>query len=456
MKRARVLIVEDDARARESLQALLNDEGYDVESASDGLQALQLLRHSEFDATLLDIRMPGKDGLGVLRDLRDHSRPPAILVMTAFGTSDVAIEAMKLGAYDYLTKPIRFDELLIQLKRSITNRLQAMTIETYPDEGGAPTDFELVGDSSAMRRVYKLIGQVAATDSTVLILGESGTGKELIARAIHAHSTRKFARLITVHCAAIPDTLLEAELFGYEKGAFTGAAARRRGKFETADGGTIFLDEIGELSLPMQVKLLRVLQERTIEPLGSERSVTLDIRIVAATNTDLKQSIQKGTFREDLFYRLNVVTIEAPPLSDRRDDIPGLCAHILRKLVSRRKLPPSTLTADAIDTLKSRSWPGNVRELEHVLERAVILSRGAPIGAELLVSQQPAGGADPFGELTLDEGFHGLVRKLERSLVTRALDQAKGNRSRAAEILKINRRLLYDKLQEFGIEQEDR
>lgn len=452
MKKARVLIAEDDVGARKSLRALLEEEGYAVETAQDGLQALDLLRRSDFDAALLDIRMPGKDGLTVLAELHDHPSPPAILVMTAFGSSDVAIEAMKLGAYDYLTKPIRFDELLIQLRRSIASRLQAMRLETLTDDSTTARDVDLVGDSAAMRAVYKLIGQVAPTDSTVLIVGESGTGKELIARAIHAHSHRCAARLVTVHCAAIPDTLLEAELFGYEKGAFTGAIARRRGKFEAADGGTIFLDEVGELSPAMQVKLLRVLQERTIEPLGSERTLTLDVRILAATNVDLQQSIRKGTFREDLFYRLNVFTIEAPPLRDRREDIPALAAHVLRKLASRRKLPPTNLTPEAMDALLRRSWPGNVRELEHMLERAVILAHGTAIGPALLEAPASPRDMDPLGALPLEEGFHGLVARLERSLVKRALAEAHDNKSRAAEILKINRRLLYDKMQEFGID----
>ena len=452
MKKAHVLIVEDDIRARETLQALLEEEHYQVDAACDGTEATEALQRSNYDAVLLDIRMPGRDGLTILRDLREHPAAPAILVMTAFGSSDVAIEAMKLGAYDYLTKPIRFDELLIQLKRSIANRLQAMSLERYVEDSGAVTQVELVGDSAPMRQVYKLIAQVASSDSTVLILGESGTGKELIARAIHDHSPRRAARLVAVHCAAIPDTLLEAELFGYEKGAFTGAVARKRGKFEIAEGGTIFLDEIGELSPSMQVKLLRVLQERTIEPLGSERTIPLDVRILAATNVDLKQAIKKGTFREDLYYRLNVVTIEAPPLRDRREDIPALAAHILRKLISRRKVTPTSLTPQAIDALKAGSWPGNVRELEHVIERGVILCQGTPIGPELLAPPPPARSSDPFGELPLDEGFHTLITKLEQSLVRRALAQAHENKSRAAEILKINRRLLYDKLQEFGID----
>ena len=309
---------------------------------------------------LLDIRMPGKDGLTVLTDLHKHSKPPVVLVMTAFGNSEIAIQAMKLGAYDYLTKPIHFDDLLVQLQRSIASRGQPGAAGQC-DETGGSTEIALIGNSAAMQRVYKLIGQVVASDSTVLILGESGTGKELIARAIHFHSHRRAAPMVAVNCAAIPDTLLEAELFGYEKGAFTGAAARRKGKFQAADGGTLFLDEIGDLSPAMQVKLLRVLQEHTVEPLGSDRAIALDVRIIAATHADLSQAIRDGRFREDLFYRLNVVTIEAPPLRERREDIPTLANHILRNLTTRRRLPSTNFTQAGLDALQRRTrWPGNV------------------------------------------------------------------------------------------------
>jgi two-component system response regulator AtoC len=449
---ARILIGEDDARARDSLRALLTEEGYRVETARDGLEASQRLREAEFDAVLLDVRMPGKDGLCLLREIREQPRPPAVLVMTAYGNSGLAIEAMKLGAYDYLTKPLHFDELLVQLERAVTNRLQSLSPAAQAEEDGSSAEVELIGQSPAMQQVYKLVGQVAATDSTVLIRGESGTGKELIARAIHRHSARRAGPLVSVNCAAIPETLLEAELFGHEKGAFTGAAARRKGKFEAANHGTIFLDEVGELSAATQAKLLRFLQERTIEPLGSETPIHLDVRILAATNRNLEQCVHQGTFREDLFYRLNVVSIVAPPLWERREDIPALAAHFLRKLTAKLNQPPVSFTPDAIETLKARDWPGNVRELEHAVERAVILSHGAPITSDLLLRPQAAKGTDPFQDLRPDEGLHELVAKLERSLIRKALAEASGNRTRAAEILKINRRLLYDKLREFGME----
>jgi two-component system response regulator AtoC len=452
MTGARILVAEDDARARESLCALLEEEGYRVEAAANGNEASRLLLESDFEAALLDVRMPGKDGLTLLREIRKQPRPPAVLVMTAYGNSAVAIEAMKLGAYDYLTKPLHFDELLIQLERAVNSQRQALELDAYRSEESYGAEVEIIGNSPAMQQVYKLIGQVAPTDSTVLIRGESGTGKELIARAIHQHSARRNSRMVTVNSAAIPDTLLEAELFGYEKGAFTGAATRRKGKFETANGGTIFLDEIGELSAAMQAKLLRVLQERTIERLGSVETITLDLRILVATNRDLEHSVQQGTFREDLYYRLNVLTITVPPLRERREDIPQLANHLVRKLAARRKLPPANLTPAALNLLQSREWPGNVRELEHALERALILSRGAPIASEHLAAAPAMPAVDPFQDVPLEEGMHVLVARLERRLIERALALAEGNRTRAAELLKISRRLLYDKLREFGIE----
>ena len=447
------MIGEDDDRARDSLSALLTDEGYRVQTARDGAEISRLLQEAEFDAVLLDVRMPGKDGLSLLREIREQPRPPAVLIMTAYGNSGLAIEAMKLGAYDYVTKPLHFDQLLIQLERAVSLRLQSISPPESSEENEAPEeDIELIGQSPAMQKVYKLVGQVAATDSTVLIRGESGTGKELIARAIHRHSPRRAARLVSVNCAAIPDTLLEAELFGYEKGAFTGATARRKGKFEIADHGTIFLDEVAELPAATQSKLLRFLQERTIEPLGSEQTIQLDVRILAATNRSLEQCVEQRTFREDLFYRLNVVSIVAPPLRERREDIPELAAHLLKKLIAKRNLPAASFTTEALNAVKAADWPGNVRELEHAIERAVILSHGAPITPDLLTRPQQPRDGDPFQDVRAEEGLHELVAKLERSLIKKALAEADGNRTRAAEILKINRRLLYDKLREFGME----
>ncbi|MDI9612435.1 MAG: sigma-54 dependent transcriptional regulator [Acidobacteriota bacterium] len=450
--KASILIAEDEAQAREALRALLEDEGYRVLCASDGAEASHHLAHSPVEAALLDIRMPSKDGLALLRELKDHPSPPAVLIMTAYGTSAAAIEAMALGAFDYLTKPLNFDELLIQLERAIDNRRKTSELEAYRSEEDAAQGLEIVGRSPAMQKLYKLIGQVSTTDSTVLIRGESGTGKEVVARAIHRHSLRGSRRLVKVNCASIPETLLEAEMFGHERGAFTGAAQRRIGKFQYAAGGTLFLDEIGELSPSTQAKLLRVLQEFTIERLGSNVTIPLDVRLLAATNCDLELAVREGRFREDLYYRLNVVTLTVPPLRERRKDIPELAAFLIRRAAARLKMQTPTLSEDAVELLAARDWPGNVRELEHCLERTLILGRSGVIRPEDVALDAGPPAADPVGGFPLDEGLHAAVARLERGMIERALAASGGNRTRAAGILKINRRLLYDKLREYGLD----
>jgi DNA-binding NtrC family response regulator len=450
--KASILIAEDEAQAREALRALLEDEGYRVLCASDGAEASHHLAHSPVEAALLDIRMPSKDGLALLRELKDHPSPPAVLIMTAYGTSAAAIEAMALGAFDYLTKPLNFDELLIQLERAIDNRRKTSELEAYRSEEDAAQGLEIVGRSPAMQKLYKLIGQVSTTDSTVLIRGESGTGKEVVARAIHRHSLRGSRRLVKVNCASIPETLLEAEMFGHERGAFTGAAQRRIGKFEYAAGGTLFLDEIGELSPSTQAKLLRVLQEFTIERLGSNVTIPLDVRLLAATNCDLELAVREGRFREDLYYRLNVVTLTVPPLRERRKDIPELAAFLIRRAAARLKMQTPTLSGDAVEALAAGDWPGNVRELEHCLERALILGRSGVIRREDVALDAGPPAPDPVNSFPLEEGLHAAVARLERGMIERALAASGGNRTRAAEILKINRRLLYDKLREYGLD----
>lgn len=447
----RILIAEDDEQARRSLTALLEDEGYAVTAVGDGAAAKRLLVSGEqvFDVALLDIRMPELDGLSLLRLLEDRDDGPAALVMTAYGASSIAIEAMKLGAYDYLPKPLRFDELLLQIERALEARRRAKALDSYRCDESA-TDEALIGSSPAMQQVYKLIGQAAPTESTVLIRGESGVGKELVAREIHRHSRRAAGRFIAVNCGAIPAGLIEAELFGHEKGAFTGAAQRRIGRFEAAQGGTLFLDEAGELAPETQVRLLRVLQERTVERLGSDRPIRLDVRVIAATHADLEREVEEGRFREDLYYRLNVITVPIPPLRERPQDVPELAAALLRKIASRSETSPAALTDDALAALRARPWPGNVRELEHTLERAAVLSRGGPIAGEHL--EVPRGGtADPFDSVPLDEGFHPLVARLERKVIERALAESSGNKTRAAQRLAISRRLLYDKMEQLGL-----
>lgn len=448
-----ILVAEDEQPARESLCALLQDEGYRVFCAADGDEAARMLASSTMEAALIDIRMPGKDGLSLLRELRDHPDPPAVLIMTAYGTSAVAIEAMALGAFDYLTKPLNFDELRIQLQRAIQNRRRIRELEAYrTEEEVTLQDSEMIGSSPAMQKLYKLIGQAAPTDSTMLIRGESGTGKEVVARAIHRHSQRAAERMVKVNCASIPETLLEAELFGHERGAFTGASQRRIGKFEFADGGTIFLDEIGDLSLSTQAKMLRVLQDHCVERLGSNVTIPLDVRVLTATNRDLEGAVREGRFREDLYYRLNVVSITVPPLRERREDIFELAQFLLRRSAARLRLPVPTISEEARAVLYQNDWPGNVRELEHCLERALILSRSGVIMPEHVKLAAAPSAADALESFSLEDGLHEAVRKLERRLIERALAVAGGNRTRAAQLLKINRRLLYDKLREHGLE----
>ena len=450
--KAAILIAEDEAQAREALRALLEDEGYRVIAAGDGVEAAEMLEKSAVEAAILDIRMPRKDGLSLLREIRELPSPPAVLIMTAYGNSGAAIEAMALGAFDYLTKPLNFDELLIQLGRAIENRRRAGELEAYRSEEDSWQGTEIIGSSPAMQKLYKLVGQVSATDSTVLIRGESGTGKEAVARAIHRHSRRGDRKLVKVNCASIPETLLEAEMFGHERGAFTGAAQRRIGKFEYAAGGTLFLDEIGELPPSTQAKLLRVLQDHSIERLGSNITIPLDVRILAATNCDLETASREGRFREDLYYRLNVVTVTLPPLRERREDIPELAAFLLRRAATRLKLPVPAIKDDAMALLSGSAWPGNVRELEHCLERALIISRAGVIRREHITLPENQEAVDTLNDVPMDEGLHYAVARLEHRMIERALATAAGNRTRAAEILKINRRLLYDKIREYGIE----
>jgi two-component system, NtrC family, response regulator AtoC len=396
------------------------------------------------DLALLDIRMPGTDGLSILRRAQDRGLDTSLVIMTAHGNSATAIEAMKLGAFDYVLKPIDFQMLLPQIERALDHRVLlkerklARTKQRDVSDTGT-----IVGQSPAMQHIYKLIGQIAASDATVLVRGESGTGKELVVNAIHFNSARANGPLIKVNCAAIPEALLESELFGHEKGAFTNAVSRRIGRFEEADLGTLFLDEIGELTPPLQSKLLRVVQERSFERLGSNEPIRTDIRLVTATSRNLEEAVQEGDFREDLYYRLNVVTISLPPLRERRQDIPALVEYFLN-----RRGKKASITPQALAVLGEYGWPGNVRELENTIERAVVLARdGLVTDSEI---ELRATSCDPVGswseQLPLEAGWQANITRLEKSMLERALRQAGGNKSKAAEILGIHRRLLYEKL----------
>ncbi len=438
---ARVLIVDDDAAVREGLAEALAGVGHDAIEAADGEAALGRLDRGDIDAVLLDLRMPGLDGLEVLRRIGALPEPPPVAVLTAVATATNTIEAMRLGAVDHLTKPVGRAEL--------TTLLARMLIRPSPvasPEGAVDTE-EIVGASAPMRAVQKTIGMVADGDATVLIVGETGTGKEVVARAIHRHGKRSGKPFVAINCAAIPSELLESQLFGHVRGAFTGAVSDRRGSFREADGGTLFLDEIGDMPLPMQAKLLRVLQDRIVTPLGG-KPVPIDVRIIAATHRDLRQAVAAGSFREDLFYRLGVVPVHLPPLRERLADILPLAEHFLASAVAGSA--PKHLSAEAAARLLAHGWPGNVRELRNAMERVATLVRQPVVSAvdlDFLTERRSEGETDLLaGDLPT------AVARLEAAMIRRALAACGGNRSDAAQRLNINRQMLYTKMRRYGIE----
>src|SRR5207248_4332700 len=420
------------------------------------IEVVETGKASSRDLVIMDVRMPELDGIEALQKVKTSSPGTAVLIMTAFGSSNAAIKAMELGAFDYITKPFELDKISHTVKRAFQYQDLSQEVEVLRDEISSLVQTErIVGNSSAMQEVYKTVGKVAKADATVLVTGESGTGKELVAEALHYNSTRRSGPLVKVSCAALPETLLEAELFGHEKGSFTGAMAMRKGRFELADKGTIFLDEIGEMSLATQTKLLRVLQDRKIERIGSSLPIKVDIRVICATNKELQKQVEQGKFRDDLYYRLNVININMPPLRDRKEDIAALVEHFLAKHRYSASAQPATISEEALKRLMEYDWPGNVRELENVIERAVVLSRGQVITSREL----PFGEHD--GEHEGEDGeeipaeksfFKRSVAQYEKDLIMKALRDAVGNRSKAAEMLGIYRRLLYAKIKEFGLE----
>ena len=452
-----ILVADDDASIRSLLKQLLSDEGYNVVEATTGSEVVEKVKDVNPDLVIMDVRMPELDGIEALSKLKVSSPKTSVLIMTAFGSSNNAIRAMELGAFDYITKPFELDKISHTVKRVIEYRDLTSEVQVLRDEISSLVQTErIVGNSPAMQEVYKTVGKVAKADATVLITGESGTGKELVAEALHYNSNRRSGPIVKVSCAALPETLLEAELFGHEKGSFTGAMTQRRGRFEMADKGTIFLDEIGEMSLPMQTKLLRVLQERKIERVGSSLPIKVDIRIICATNKDLQRQVEQQRFRDDLFYRLNVINIHMPPLRDRKEDIPALVEHFLAKHRYSATAQPAAISEEALKRLMEYEWPGNVRELENVVERAVVLSRGQIITSrELPFGDHEAGEHEEEGgdEVSVEKSFFKKsVAQFEKDLIMKALRDANGNRSKAAEMLGIYRRLLYAKIKEYGLE----
>ncbi len=441
---ARVLVVDDEAKLGRLVCEALEADGHTVVSASGGRQALVELAAGAFEVVVTDLKMPEVDGQQVLTQARAARGKPEVILMTAFGSAESAVAAMKAGAADYLTKPFALDELRLRVRRLAASRTNekksAQLVERITPS--------LVAESPRMKAVLEAAARVARTDASVLLLGESGTGKSQLARHIHYASARAGAPLMEVHCAAMPETLLESELFGYVRGAFTGAETNREGHLARADGGTLFLDEIGEVSAATQVKLLRFLQEREFVPVGSTQPRKVDVRVIAATNRDLAAAVAAGEFRQDFFYRLNVVTLEVPPLRERREDVLPLA----ERLLAASGLPPQKLSAEARARLAAHRWPGNVRELENALARAMILSGDAPISAELFAFEPGSKGARPVAEL-LGEGFN--LDGFERDLIYAALERAGGNKAAAARLLGISRRRLYSRLESLAQKQAE-
>ena len=438
-----ILIADDEERILRALGRALRDDGHDVVEAINGRTAQRMLAERVFDVIVVDNIMPDLTGLDLIRELTQHTAPaerPQIVLMTAHATVDSAIEAMKLGALDYLQKPFDIDELLVVVGRAVElQRLRNQHRYLLSERDEEFDHYGIVGRSRAMQDVILVLERVAETKSTVLITGETGTGKELVARAIHDRSAQRDMPLIKVNCAAIPETLLESELFGHVRGAFTGAATNKKGKFALAHGGSILLDEIAMLGQPLQAKLLRVLQEREFEPLGSERAQKVDVRVIAATNRDLSQMVAEGRFQEDLFYRLNVIPIRIPPLREHRDDIAVLAEHFVRKHAHRTGRVIERLDESAVTILERYDWPGNVRELENTIERAVVLSRGAVISADTITGLRSAPQATT-GVTSL--GLRQNLDLIERDTIRRALDAAGGIKKDAAELMGISQRAL--------------
>jgi two-component system NtrC family response regulator len=453
MKELSILIVEDGASQRKLLSDFLSGEGHEVCEAAGGEAGLQMLGSSYFDVVLLDYKMPGIDGLTVLAEARKSNPEVDVIMMTAHGTVDTAIQALKLGAADYITKPIELDEIVILLDRIGERRTLRRENELLREElreQGITSD-RIIYQSRAMEEVVNLAGRVAVSDAAVLLEGESGTGKELIARLIHQLSPRCQRAMITVNCMALSESLLESELFGHERGAFTGATGRRIGRFEEADRGTLFLDEIGELAASVQVKLLRFLQDHEFQRVGGNRSLKANVRVVSATNRKLEELVKSGAFREDLYYRLNVVSVRTPPLRERKDDLPLLIEHFLRRFAQENHKPGASLSAEAHDLLLKYDYPGNVRELENIIERAVVIARGSTITRRDLPFHQDEE-HQPERLRSAPGTLRSAVEELEREMIENALREAGSHQTRAAEQLGISERVLRYKLKKYGID----
>jgi len=439
--KGRILIVDDELVVRDSLGKWFTSEGYTAKPVGSGREALEVIQQEEFDIALLDIKMPGMDGMELQARLKEADPELVVVIMTGYASVDTAVRALKVGAYDYITKPVDPDELSHLVSNALEHkRTRREVVRLRENLQDISPGTELIGKSAPMRKVVELIEMVAPTEATVLITGESGTGKEVVARAIHAAGPRRYMPMVTIHCGALTETLLESELFGHEKGAFTGAQYRKKGKFEVADGGTVFLDEISDISLKTQTDLLRVLQEKEIVRVGGNQQIKVDFRCIAATNKNLEGLVKAGTFRPDLYYRLHVFCIELPALRDRREDIPLLVNHFLNKFAMATSRPVPQISAEAMETLLRHDWPGNVRELENAIERALVVERGPEVRPQdfsFQFEEQPKGGR------TLED--------IERAHIERVLRETQHNLSRTARILDIDRTTLYNKLRRYGL-----
>jgi len=471
-ERKQILVVDDEPNLRRVLRAQLERDGYDVHTSEDGEQALSLLTEHHIDLVITDLRMPKVDGMELLRRISALEDPMPVVMITAHGTVDTAVEALKMGAFDYITKPFDQEDVRTIVRKALRTQDLSATEASRPSlTGGLQAGrYGIIGQSPSLLELYAVLDRVADTPTTVLVTGESGTGKELVARALHENSSRRDKPFIKVNCAAIPRDLMESELFGYERGAFTGAVGSKPGRFELATGGTLFLDEIGSIPVEMQVKLLRALQESEFERVGGVKTIRVDVRLVAATNTDIKKEIAAGAFREDLYYRLNVVPIRLPPLRERREDVPLLVEHFVRKFDARLSKNVTRIEPEALQILSEHPWPGNIRELENVIERAVLFCDGdalrpidlpselnprtpdPPATAPVPKSPLPASPSHSDG---LKEQVKAAMSRLERELIVKALEQTGGNVTHAARLLKISRKGLQLKMKELGLRERD-
>jgi len=449
-----ILVADDDADIRALLKTFLEDEGYNVSEASTGQEALDGVHSGSYDLVLLDMRLPGMTGLEVLKQLRAKQGDVPVILITAYGSPNVAIQASSLGAYSFITKPFELDDVLLTISRYFERQQLMEEVRTLRSqiEPRDPSE-RIIGNSPAMHQIYMMVGRSASTEATVLITGETGTGKELVAHVIHSNSTYRHGPLIKVNCAALPETLLESELFGHEKGAFTNALTQRKGRFEMAHKGSIFLDEIGEMTLSTQRKLLRVLQEREFERVGGSIPIKVDTRVIAATNKNLEAEVESGRFREDLYYRLNVIRINMPPLRERLDDIPLLVEHFLDKHRYSPDSPPARISEEAMQALLKHDWPGNVRELENTVQRAIVLSQGGIITSHhILLSNFSDRQVVDIARLVREgTGLGDILIQVEKMALTEAMEAAKGDRSEAAKLLGLDRPAYYEKLKEFGL-----